>query len=195
MSRQPDQYVFTFGADGAVTSVAEVEKNGRLDYEKIEKGESYRLIDGFVVKTEIDGREQEWTIFGDGDADGRWVELAEGDGPFDPGILAGFGAGTTPTPTPGDGEPTSPVAVYDDDSYVFTFDAAGRVSGVFEVERNGRLEREDIDRDESYVLFDGSVIKTEWDDGRLEMTVYSDMDGDGVWTAQPPVQITYAGLW
>jgi len=39
------------------------------------------------------------------------------------------------------------------------------------------------------------VVKTEWDDGRLEVTVYSDLDGDGVWTAEAPVQLTWAGLW
>lgn len=193
MSRQPDQYVFTFGADGVVTSVAEVKKNGRLEYEKIEKGESYRLIDGFVVKTEIDGREQEWTVYGDADGDGRWIELAEGDGPFNPAILTRFGGGEGSTP--GVQDPIPPLLVFDDDAYVFTFDAAGRVTGVFEVERDGRLEREDIDRDESYVLIGGNVVKTEWDDGRLEVTVYSDLDGDGVWTAEAPVQLTWAGLW
>ena len=71
---QPAQYVFTFGADGVVTAVAEVGRNGRLDNEKIERGESYRLIDGFVVKAEVDGREQEWEVYADRDGDGRWVE-------------------------------------------------------------------------------------------------------------------------
>lgn len=189
MSRQPDQYVFTFGAGGVVTSVAEVEKNGRLDYEKIGKGESYRLVDGFVVHTEIDGREQEWTVYGDADADGRWIELAEGEGPFDVAILARLGGGQVD-------DPTAPLLTFDDDAYVFVFDAAGGVTDVYEVEANGRLEREGIDRDESYVLVDGQVVHTEWDDGRLEMTVYSDTDGDGTWTVATPAQTTaFDGLW
>jgi len=174
-ARQPDQYVFTFRADGVVTSVAEVEKNGRLDYEKIEKGESYRLIDGFVVKTEIDDGRTEWTVYGDADGDGRWIELAEGYGTPDLSLFAA-GAGTDPTATPVKQAP-------DDDAYVFTFDTAGRVVAVHDVEKNGRLEREDIDADESYVLVDGFVIKTEMDDGRIEQTAYADADGDGIWHA------------
>lgn len=175
MPRQPDQYVFTFDAAGGVTSVAEVEKNGRLDYERIEKGETYRMIDGFVVKTEVDGREQEWEVYADLDGDGRWIEVGEGDGAFDPAILSLFGgapvAGETPTVA-------TPVGA---DSYVFQFDALGQVTAVFEVEKNGRLEREDIDRDESYALVDGFVVKTEIDDGRIELTYYADLDADGVW--------------
>jgi hypothetical protein len=196
MPRQPDQYVFTFDAGGAVTSVAEVEKNGRLDYERIEKDESYRLVDGFVVKTEVDGREQEWEVYADLDGDGRWIEVGEGEGAFDPAILSLFGgspvAGETPVATPVGGE-----------SYVFQFDALGQVAAVFEVEKNGRLEREDIDRDESYAVVDGFVIKTEIDDGRIELTYYADPEADGVWSEVAQVNPSalastgfgYAGLW
>lgn len=196
MPRQPDQYVFTFDAGGAVTSVAEVEKNGRLDYERIEKDESYRLVDGFVVKTEVDGREQEWEVYADLDGDGRWIEVGEGEGAFDPAILSLFGgspvAGETPVATPVGGE-----------SYVFQFDALGQVTAVFEVGKNGRLEREDIDRDESYAVLDGFVIKTEIDDGRTELTYYADPEADGVWSEVAQVNPSalastgfgYAGLW
>lgn len=196
MPRQPDQYVFTFDAGGAVTSVAEVEKNGRLDYERIEKDESYRLVDGFVVKTEVDGREQEWEVYADLDGDGRWIEVGEGEGAFDPAILSLFGgspvAGETPVATPVGGE-----------SYVFQFDALGQVTAVFEVGKNGRLEREDIDRDESYAVLDGFVIKTEIDNGRIELTYYADPEADGVWSEVAQVNPSalastgfgYAGLW
>lgn len=188
---QPDQYVFTFDAGGVVTSVAEVGKNGRLDYEKIEKGETYRLIDGFVVKTEVDGREQEWEVYADRDGDGRWVEVGEGDGPFHVGLLGLFGG----TPTSGE----APAAAPGGDEYVFHFDAAGAVTAVFERDRNGRLEREDIDRDESYALVNGFVVKSELDDGRIEQTYYADPDGDGVWVeiAQvlPGATGASASLW
>lgn len=176
MPRQttPDLYAFTFDATGAITSVAEIERNGRLDYERIERGESYRLVDGFVVKTEVDGREQAWTVYGDADGDGRWVELGEGEGPFHEGLLALFGG------APVAGLP--PAASAGGDAYVFEFDALGQVTAVFEVERNGRLERERIEADERYVRQDDFVVKTEIEDGRLEQTVYADPDGDGVWT-------------
>jgi hypothetical protein len=170
---QPDQYVFTFGDGGVVTSVAEVEKNGRLDYEKIERGESYQLMDGFVVKTEVDGREQEWEVYADADGDGRWIEVGEGDGPFDVSLLSLFGG----TPTGGQ----TPAGAPGGDAYVFEFDTLGNVTAVFEREGNGRLEREEIDRDESYALVGGFVVKTEIDDGRTEQTYYADPEGDGVW--------------
>ncbi|MBL8552694.1 MAG: hypothetical protein JNL41_00345 [Phenylobacterium sp.] len=170
---QPDQYVFTFGADGVVTAVAEVGRNGRLDNEKIERGESYRLIDGFVVKTEVDGREQEWEVYADRDGDGRWVEVGEGEGAFHQGLLALFGG----TPVSGAAPPAAPGG----EEYVFQFDATGAVTAVFERERGGRLDREDIERDESYALVNGFVVKTEIDDGRMEQTYYADPEGDGVW--------------
>lgn len=183
MPRQPDQYVFTFGPDGAVTSVAEVEKNGRLDVERIEPGETYRLIDGFVVKTEVEGREQEWEVYADPDGDGRWIEVGEGDGPFDQSVLALFGA----TSPPGASGTAAPAAAPTDDAYVFQFGALGEILGVFELNRDGSLEREEIERDESYVLLDGFVVKTEVDDGRVEQTIYADPDGDGVWA--PAAQV------
>lgn len=175
---QPDQYVFTFGPGGVVTSVAEIEKNGRLDYEKIEKGETYRLIDGFVVKTEVDGREQEWEVYADPDGDGRWVEVGEGDGPFHVGLLDLF---RTPSVGPAPNPPPVPPPALGGDEYVFEFGPGGVVTAVYERERDGRLEREEIERDESYARVGDYVIKTEIDDGRVELTYYADPDGDGVW--------------
>jgi hypothetical protein len=190
---QPDQYVFGFDSFGGVTSVAEVEKNGRLDHEKIERGESYRLVDGFVVKTEVDGREQEWEVYADPEGDGRWVEVGEGDGAFHDGLLQLFGAPPT-------GEAPPPVAAPGGDSYVFRFDAVGQVTEAYEIEENGRLESERMGRGESYVLQDGFVVKTEIDDGRQELTLYADPDGDGVWVEIAQVQpgatlLGAAGLW
>ncbi|TAJ68605.1 MAG: hypothetical protein EPO51_27390 [Phenylobacterium sp.] len=188
----PDRYVFTFADDGVVTSVAEVERDGRLDHERIEKDESYRLTDGLVVRTELDGREQEWTVYGDADGDGYWTEIAEGEGALDPGVLArlrGEPAETTPPLTTAAGA----------DQYVFVFDDLGRIVSVSEVERDGRLEREEIEPGESYALSNGLVIKTELDDGRFEQTVYADPEGDGLWSEvaqlQPGAGWSYSELW
>ena len=62
----------------------------------------------------------------------------------------------------------------------YKFELSGTtVSAVYEVER-GRMKLERIDSDETW-SFDGKqVIKTEWDDGRLETTAYADADGDGL---------------
>lgn len=180
MSRasQPDLYAFTFGLNGEVTSVAEIERNSRLDRETIERDESYRLIDGLVVKTELDDGQQEWTVYGDADGDGRWVELGEGVGAPD---LSLFGVAPPQTEAP-------PTGSHHDDAYVFQFDGAGQVAAVYEVERDGRLKREDIDADEAYVRVGDVVVRTEHEDGRFEQTIYADADGDGVWLAVGPPQ-------
>jgi hypothetical protein len=171
---QPDLYAFTFDAAGAVTSVAEIERNGRLDYERIERGESYSLMDGLVVKTEIDDGEREWTIFADPDGDGRWAEIAEGKGVLDMGLLALLRGEPAETAPPA-------VAPAGADQYVFSFDTLGRIVAVAEMERNGRLDPEKIERGESYELVNGFVVKTAIDDGQTEQTLYADPDGDGVW--------------
>lgn len=178
---QPDLYAFTFDAAGAVTSVAEIERNGRLDYERIERGESYRLQDGLVVKTEIDGGEQDWTAYADPDGDGRWAEIAEGEGAPDAGLLALLRGEPAETAPPVAAPPGA-------DQYVFSFDALGRIVAVAELERNGRLDPEKIERGESYELVNGFVVKTELDDGQVEQTLFADPDGDGVWAQIAQVQ-------
>lgn len=55
----------------------------------------------------------------------------------------------------------------------------GVVVAVSEV-KNGRTKLERMERDESWSVQDGNVIKTEMEHGRLETTTYSDVDGDGL---------------
>lgn len=76
-----------------------------------------------------------------------------------------------------------------DSSKGYKFDILnGVVTAVYEVE-NGRSKLEGIDRDETWT-FDGSqVLKTEYDDGRLETSVYADADGDGIYAR---ISKTYA---
>jgi hypothetical protein len=72
--------------------------------------------------------------------------------------------------------------------YQFTLNG-NTVTAVYEVER-GRVEFERIDSDETW-SFDGTnVSKTEWDDGRQEITTYSDANGDGLFFKTSK---TYAG--
>lgn len=167
-----DLYKFTFNQAGAVTTVAEVGRNGRLEYERIDRDESYSLQGDFVVKTEWDDGRAEWTVYADTNGDGFWKEVAEGYGAPNLAALSGVKAPAN--------------ASFDvklgADQYVFGFSAQGAVTAVYEVEANGRLDREDIDRDESYSLVGGFVLKTERDDGVTEWTVYADGNGDGRWS-------------
>lgn len=64
--------------------------------------------------------------------------------------------------------------------YRFEFDATGNLVALFESE-DGVLVPESIDEDETYALqADGTVLKTELDDGGTETTVYADTNGDGL---------------
>lgn len=66
----------------------------------------------------------------------------------------------------------------DNDTYKFTIEN-GEVVAVYESSRTGyKLER--MDRDETWSTDGTTVTKTEVDDGRLEVTVYTDVDGDGI---------------
>ena len=62
----------------------------------------------------------------------------------------------------------------------YQFSISGNtVTAVYEV-KNGRMKAERMDSDESW-SFDGThVIKSEMDDGRLEITTYADVDKDGL---------------
>lgn len=67
-------------------------------------------------------------------------------------------------------------------AYTFTIDlVTGAVTAVYKLQ-NGIARREGMDRDETWTfdLVTGTVTKTELDDGRLETTIFSDVDGDGV---------------
>lgn len=219
-----EKYVFTFDASGKVTSVAELEGNGRLSYERIDRNETYNRYGDLVIKLETERGSTEWTAYADSDRDGLWAKLASGYGAPDlPGLatLLKSAAQTVQPPSAssdawgeddheddgehdsesdfsadswhgsgGDDDDSSPDHAGDDgigrgsdsDQYVFTFGTNGAVTSVAEIEGNGRLKFESIDQDESYALIDGFVIKTEWDDGRSEWTVYADGNGDSRWT-------------
>lgn len=64
--------------------------------------------------------------------------------------------------------------------YQFTLEN-GQVTSVSEI-KNGRVKFEKMDADEawSYNAETGQVSKTEWDHGRMETTLYSDANGDGI---------------
>lgn len=79
----------------------------------------------------------------------------------------------------------------------------GAVVGVYEYD-DGRFEREEMDWDETWTLESGRIIKSEYDDSRLEYSVYTDTDGDGIYvkvgeyygsSANPPVSSTPTATW
>ena len=70
------------------------------------------------------------------------------------------------------------MSVYTNKGYKFTI-VNGSVTAVYEIEK-GRAKFEKMDSNETW-SFDGSnVIKTEFEHGHTEITMFSDIDGDGI---------------
>lgn len=214
-----EKYVFTIDASGKVTSVAELEGNGRLSYERIDRNETYNRYGDLVIKLETERGSTEWTAYADSDRDGLWAKLASGYGAPDLSGLTtllkssaqavqpqsyssdawgeddsdddaenDFSAGSWPGTGHNEDSSLDHENDYgsgrgpDSDQYVFTFGADGAVTSVAEIKKNGQLKFEAIERDESYTRTGAFVVKTEWDDGRPEWTVYADGNGDSRWT-------------
>lgn len=201
-----EKYVFTFDASGKVTSVAEFEGNGRLSYERIDRNETYNRYGDLVVKLETERGSTEWTAYADSDRDGLWAKLASGYGaPHLPGLttlLKSTAQAAQPQSEPSgawgedDHDDDGIGRGSDSDQYVFTFGADGAVTAVAEIKENGQLKFEAIERDESYARVGDFVVKTEWDDGRSEWTVYADGNGDSRWTevAEGYGVVNFAGV-
>lgn len=81
--------VFTFDVNNEVTAVGEIGRYGQIKNERIDANESYDMVGDFVVKTETSRYGQsEWSVYADGDGDGKWAEIAEGHGPVSVELLA-----------------------------------------------------------------------------------------------------------
>jgi hypothetical protein len=55
----------------------------------------------------------------------------------------------------------------------------GAVTAVYEI-KNGRAKFEKMDRDETWTVDGANIVKTESEHGRIETTLYSDINGDGI---------------
>ncbi|MEY3409730.1 MAG: Serralysin precursor [Pseudomonadota bacterium] len=62
--------------------------------------------------------------------------------------------------------------------YQFTV-VNGAVTALYEI-KNGRAKFEKMDRDESWSVDGNNIVKTETEHGRIETTIFSDIDGDGI---------------
>ena len=150
-----DLYKFVI-ENGAVTRVYEVERNGRLELERMDRNETwtYDPVTNQVTKVETERGITETKVFADADGDGFFNRISE---------TYARAAGSGPAISTG--------------QYRFTI-AGTDVTAVFELER-GVLRQKTIDANEQYSLVNGQVVKTEIEDGRTETTVFADLDGDG----------------
>lgn len=76
--------LFRFNAAGQVTHEGEIERNGKVDWSRVDKRDVYEVSGAFVLEREFGRRgAEEWTLFTDADNDGVWAEIATGYGPID----------------------------------------------------------------------------------------------------------------
>ncbi len=147
-------YKFTFDPNNAVTAVYEIEK-GRTKLEKLDRDETWSFDGTFVTKTEIDDDETEITTYADTDGDGIYSKVSE----------TKTGTGTTATT----------------ERYKFGVDVNGSVTAAYELHGNfWKTDR--ISSHESYTLQGADIVKTETEHGFIEITTYTDADGDGLFT-------------
>lgn len=156
-------YQFTIH-NGTVSAVYEI-KNGRTKQEKMDRDETWSVNGKDVIKTEFDDGRLETTVYTDTNGDGIYLKASSSYGPA--------------SPLPAYGTPTAP-GIYRQDGYTFEV-ADGTITAVYEIER-GVSRQERIDYNESWTIQGSDIVKTELEHGITETSVYSDADGDGVYS-------------
>lgn len=147
--------------NGVVTTVYEY-KNGRFKVDGIDSNETYTFDGTNVIKTEYDDGRIKTTLFADVDSDGIYYKASQTSAP-------GTGSGSTESG-----------GVSSQNGYQFTV-VGGVVTAVSEIER-GVTHQERIDSNEQWSIDGANFVKTEVERGVTETTVYSDVDGDGIYT-------------
>lgn len=74
--------------------------------------------------------------------------------------------------------------------YQFTV-VNGAVTAIYEI-KNGRAKFEKMDRDESWSVDGNNIVKTETEHGRIETTIFSDIDGDGIFAKMSKTSVAAA---
>ena len=166
MSGYNKGYQFTI-VNGAISSVYEI-KNGRLKQEKISSDESWSLSGSDVIKTEYEHGRSEITTYSDLDGDGIYTKVSKSYLSSESGSVNVINSGSFNT--------YAPYAK----GYQFTV-TNGVVSQVYEV-KNGYAKLEHVGANETWTVNDSTFVKTEYEHGVVEQSIYSDNDGDGIYS-------------
>lgn len=165
MSRVTSNSLYRFDVlDGQVTAVYEAE-DGRIERESIDANEAYTIQGSEVLKREWEHGGWEVTRYSDANGDGWFSKVDE---------TATLGVTT-------DSLPSHDVTSDHQESFIerYTFDVQGsQVVAVYETE-HGRIKLDPIDADETYVIADTNIVKTETSRYGTEVTTYTDSDADG----------------
>lgn len=164
-SSQNDGYRFSL-VDGQVTNLQEYEK-GRWKTETIDRNESWSFNGTTLTKTETERGQVKTSTYLDADGDGVFTRSGRD-------VVTGIGSGS------GSSYPSYGSNGSLEDSYRFSL-VNGQVTNLQEYEK-GRWKNEKIDRGESW-SFDGTnLIQQEIKRYGMEVSTYSDFDGDGVFS-------------
>jgi len=173
-SEGQSKYQFSI-VNGQVTGVMEVE-NGRTEVDRMEWDEKWTYQNGQVIKTERDDGRIEITTYADIDNDGYFTKISETQSQVTSLLNSNIGI-----------EPTNG---YESGLFVgeanwidgYKFDIAnGVVTGIVELDE-GREQSIQAEWNETWVLQGENVVKSEDYGDFIEATVYSDVNGDGIYT-------------
>ena len=158
-------YQFTV-LNGAVTAVYEI-KNGRAEFEKMDRDETWSVDGSNIVKTETEHGRIETTIYTDINGDGIFAKMPS---PY----------GTDGTLLSNQNWQPSTLTSTLQNGYQFDI-VDGSVITVYEIER-GYKSQERIDFNENWTIDGANIIKTEVEHGVTETSIYTDLAGNGVFS-------------
>ena len=166
MSNSSKGYKFST-LNGVVNAVYEI-KNGRMKIERIDSKESWKVVGSNVVKTEMEHGRTEVTTYSDLDGDGIFTKVAKA-----------YASNSTINTVDAD-KSTDAAFAFNVSGYKFDVTDSA-VTAVYAVER-GVAHQEYMDANEAWSIDGGKIVKKEYEHGLIETSVYSDLDGDGVFT-------------
>lgn len=167
-------------SNGAVTAVYEI-KNGRTKFEKMDGNEIWSVDGSNVVKTEYEHGRAETTIYSDIDGDGIFTKMSKSYS--NDGLLISNSV-------------TSQNLNASQSQNGYQFDVVnGAVNAVYEID-HGAKSQQRIDLNETWTIDGVKIIKTEVERGITETSIYSDLDGDGVFAKVSKTYIATDGsVW
>ena len=194
MSDSSKGYQFTLSGN-TVTAVYEVE-HGRVKFERMDSDETWSFDGTNVIKTEWDDGRLETTTYSDANGDGLFFKASKtytGTSSYSGRDDHGSDGNDSDDHNNdhgnwGDSTASLDAQLYGEEGYQFDIDVNGVVTAVYEVE-NGRIEAERIGWNETW-SFDGlDVTQTETKFGKVETSVYTDVNQDGVFQKDFEVEV------
>lgn len=163
---QQDGYRFSL-VDGQVTNLQEYD-DGRWKTERIDANESWAFDGTSLTKTETEHGRIKTSTYLDSDGDGVFTRSG-------PDVVTGLSADANDLYRSHDGSSKNL-----EDSYRFSL-VDGQVTGLQEYD-DGRWKNERIGRNESWTFDGTSLIQQESKRYGVEVSTYTDPDGDGIFS-------------